>query len=360
MKTRFGLLLTFLCFGFPTLLPACLWDADTLADEKKSHPTMAAAILGNPPDLGDPAKLRKRIAELNAKRRENDPAWWNDLAGAHIRLGESKRAAELLESVIARFHDDYGVHANLGTAYHLLGRYAEAEKEIARDLEINPEAHFGLEKYHLALLQYLVRDAKYQSRHVYVDEFTAGFFDARHGLFYFTEATEAIYRELAEAYTNGVAEAEEEYDSLQKTNASEYILNQQLRTIAALDPPPDYRTKWNLVKDTKLDEGVIYMATLNPKEPACFVMLGIVSWKHHDLNLAAAAFEKAVQLGSSQAELLTPKIQAIREHIRKARTYQLEQLAPFIIVSACIIAIGAILLLRACRRRINRKLSADH
>ena len=146
MKTRLRLLLAFLCFGFSTPLPACIWDADTLADEKKSHPTMAAAILGNPPDLGDPAKLRKRIAELNAKRRENDAAWWNDLAGAHIRLGESQKAATLLESVLTRFPDDYGIHANLGTAYHLLGRYAEAEKEIGRDLEINPEAHFGLEK----------------------------------------------------------------------------------------------------------------------------------------------------------------------------------------------------------------------
>lgn len=314
MQTRLLLIALLL----QTLVHACMWDSDTLADERKARPTMAAAILGNPPDLGDPAKLRKRITELEVNRRENEASWWNDLAGAHIRLGESQKAATLLESVLTRFPDDYGIHANLGTAYHLLGRYAEAEKEIARDLEINPDAHFGLEKYHLALLQYLMRDAKYQSRHVYVDEFTASFFDARQGLFYFTEATEAIYRELAEAYTNGVAEAEAEYDSLQKTNAPEFALNQQLRTIAALDPPPAYRKKWNLVTDTNLENGVIYMATLNPKEPACFVMLGIVSWKHRDLNLAMSAFERAIKLGSPQTEILQAKRDAILKHVHEA------------------------------------------
>ena len=30
----------------------------------------------------------------------------------------------------ARFANDYGVHANLGTAYHLMGRYADASREI--------------------------------------------------------------------------------------------------------------------------------------------------------------------------------------------------------------------------------------
>ena len=325
-----------------------MWDSDTLADERKARPTMAEAILGNPPDLGDPAKLRKRITELETNRRENDPAWWNDLAGAHIRLGESQKAAALLESVLTRFPDDYGIHANLGTAYHLLGRYAEAEKEIARDLEINPDAHFGLEKYHLALLQYLMRDAKYQSRHVYVDEFTAGFFDARHGLFYFTEATEAIYRELAEAYPNGVAEAEAEYDSLQKTNASEFILNQQLRTIAALDALPAYRKHWNLVADTNLENGVIYMATLNPKEPACFVMLGIVSWKYRDLNLTVKAFEKAIALGSPQKTVLEAKVESIQEHIRTARSHTNGMWLGVAII--CLIAILAILVLRAIIR----------
>ena len=70
-------------------------------------------------------------------------------------MGQPREVVELPEPLREKFANDYGFHANLGTAYHLLGRYPEAEREIARDLEINPDAHFGLEKYHLALLQYL-------------------------------------------------------------------------------------------------------------------------------------------------------------------------------------------------------------
>ncbi|MDB6124917.1 MAG: hypothetical protein JWQ71_3910, partial [Pedosphaera sp.] len=32
-----------------------------------------------------------------------------------------------------------------------------------RDLKITPEAHFGLERYHLALLKYLDKDKEYQN-----------------------------------------------------------------------------------------------------------------------------------------------------------------------------------------------------
>lgn len=302
---------------FQPTVNACLWDSDTLADEKKARPTMAAAILGNPPDLSDPTKLRQRISTLQASRRENDPAWWNDLAGAHIRLGEAKVAAELLESVVTRFPDDYGVHANLGTAYHLLGRYAEAEKHIARDLEINPDAHFGLEKYHLALLQYLTRDAKYQYRHVYVDEFTGTFWNWSGALTHAgpDEGLQSTTNELA----SEAATFEKEYSELTNTNSSE--ATSLLRMLASCDVSPQYRTKWNLASDPKLEEGVIYMATLNPKQPACFVMLGMLCHYKRDLNLAAAAFERAIELGSPQTDLLKTRVAEIREHINESRKH---------------------------------------
>ncbi len=329
-----------------------MWDSDTLADERKARPTMAAAILGNPPDLGDPIKLRKRIADFQANRREDDPAWWNDLAGAHIRLGESKTAADLLETVIARFPNDYGIHANLGTAYHLLGRYAEAERHIARDLEINPDAHFGLEKYHLALLQYLIRDAKYQSRHVYVDEFTYGFLNAGGGLYLSSDDAEIYFRQDAKIYTNGLVEAEADFESFLKLPPNESNFRHAMGVLAALDEMPAYRNKWNLANDTNLLDGVIYMASLNPKEPACFVILGVVSWKHRDLNLAVKAFEKAVALGSPQKAMLEAKVQSIRGHIREARAHRQGFL--FSIAGACGLLILAIIVLRAIIRYIRR------
>ena len=50
----------------------------------------------------------------------------------------------------------------------------------------------------------------------------------------------------------------------------------------------NHRSEWNLAEDAKLTEGLSYMASLNPREPAVFAMLGVLSWRNHDLNLAAA------------------------------------------------------------------------
>jgi hypothetical protein len=90
---------------------------------------------------------------------------------------------------------------------------------------------------------------------------------------------------------------------------------------------PAFFAEWNLLElmprtenvHPKLAEGAIYMASLNPKEPACFVLLGIVCLQGHgydrDLNLAAAAFAKAIRLGSPQRDVLAKRIQMIRRHI---------------------------------------------
>lgn len=145
----------------------CMWDARTLSDEKKARPDLASIILnaGKPKPV-DPS-LRQDLERLRAHPEPENVDWINNLAGTYLRLGQPSEAAILLEPARDQFPENYGTRANLGTAYHLLGRYAEAEKEIAKDLEINPDAHFGLEKYHLALLQYLARDQDYQRRHLY-------------------------------------------------------------------------------------------------------------------------------------------------------------------------------------------------
>jgi tetratricopeptide (TPR) repeat protein len=287
---------------------ACIWDADTLAQEKASSPKMAEAILGKPPQLEDPVKLRARIASLEANRMENHPAWWNDLAGAHIRLGEPQKAATLLESVVKRFPDDYGIHANLGTAYHLLGRYADAEKEIARDLEINPDAHFGLEKYHLALLQYLSKDDAYKKTHVYVDEFTVDFL---HNEDVWREGQDhPMFRAFPMSVLDDSPPLPKKFDPAQATNGY-----------------PAYRLKWDLANDTNRENGVLYMASLNPREPACFVMLGVACLEpsvgpSQDLNLAVAAFQKAIELGSPQADILRKRIEFIKRYIKKAQDFE--------------------------------------
>src|ERR1041385_2438528 len=147
-----------------------------LQERLRSH-DMAKEILRAEPKAPATRSLTSRIAQLRASPREQDATWWNDLGGAYIRLGQPQETVTLLERVVKRFDTNYGIHANLGTAYHLLGRYEDAEREIARDLEINPDAHFGWEKYHLALLQYLAKDDDYKRTHLYVDEFSRIFLE---------------------------------------------------------------------------------------------------------------------------------------------------------------------------------------
>ena len=292
---------------------ACIWDADSLAHEKSRSHDLATAILGESPAPDDPQKLHTRITDLEAHRNETSAEWWNNLAGAYLRLNQPAQAAKILEPVMGKFPNDYGLHANLGTAYHLLGRYAEAEKEIARDLEINPDAHFGLEKYHLALLQYLMRDAKYQSRHVYVDEYSASLFFTGSSRFYFQG--DEYFSALA---TNEIADMEAAFAELSKETGTEYEALKLLGQIAMADAKPGYRTNWNLAKDTNFVTGTIYMAQMNPKEPACFELLGLAAWKQRNYHLAISAFEKALALGSPKAYVLNQKISGIQHYIEES------------------------------------------
>ncbi len=298
---------------------ACIWDADTLSHEKSRSHDLASAILGSPQsEPMDIQALQARIQNLETNHDENNSNWWNNLAGAYMRLGEPQKAIDLLEPVISRFPHDYGMHANLGTAYHLLGRYADAEKEIARDLEINPDAHFGLEKYHLALLQYLVRDAEYKKEHVYVDEWSRGFQSGHYQLLRRQEGrldsanTNALNLEAIKNVEGQLSKRTPD----DQTNSWEWKEIQDLKSQGYVPPP--YRFKWDLASDTNLTEGVIYMAQMNPKEPACFEMLGIVACQRHDYNLAVVAFEKAVTLGSLKSELLSNYIANLRYFIKES------------------------------------------
>src|SRR5262245_2088097 len=93
---------------FAVFLPfatmACIWDAESLSHEKSRSHDLAQVILGEqtpPPD--DAKQLQARINELEAHRDETNAAWWNNLAGAYLRLNQPEKAVKLLEPVVAKF-----------------------------------------------------------------------------------------------------------------------------------------------------------------------------------------------------------------------------------------------------------------
>jgi hypothetical protein len=312
MKTPLWLLLLML---FALAAHACIWDAETLFQEKMRSHDLAATILGNPPAPENPQTLQERIKNLEANRDENNPDWWNNLAGAYLRLNQPAISVKLLEPVVSKFPNDYGIHANLGTAYHLLGRYQDAEKEIARDLEINPDAHFGLEKYHLALLQYLMRDADYKKQHVYIDEFSRAF--QRGSRFYLLRPDGKLDLFNTNALDldsiNQLAKDLVGMSDNQRTNSSEWKEIQDLKSEGYL--PPSYRFQWDLARDTNFEAGVIYMAQMNPKEPACWEMLGIAAEKKRDYNLTVAAYERVIAFGSPKSDMLKTQVDNLHNFI---------------------------------------------
>ncbi len=262
--------------------------------------------------------LTADIQKLKANPRKDDPAWWNNLTGSYLRLGQPGEAVKILEPLTNRFNGDYGIHANLGTAYHLLGRYTEAEREIRRDTELNINAHFGLEKYHLALLQYLSRDRNYRFRHLFVDEFSLPFVMSPPQIHLLDDFEKDLYPK--HKIDRGEAQAEEAdiKDFLRHSPDRELDSDRRnwVFNLIVQDRPPSYRKKWDLSTDAKPEDGVIYMATLNPNEPACWVMLGVLAEYHSDYNLANTAFEKAIQLGSPQAPIIKMSLSGIKEQLK--------------------------------------------
>lgn len=168
-----------LWLGLPTMVLACLWDRDTPSDEARGMPEVVAAITGRFP-RNPPKFYEMRLARVAAhlKRHPDDLAAYDDAGVACDRLGRGDEAI----SWMARKRDRldrldaarpevkeqwYRYHANLGT--FLVHRWARngsdrakldevkaARDEIARALEINPNAHFGREKYQLQAIEWII------------------------------------------------------------------------------------------------------------------------------------------------------------------------------------------------------------
>ena len=174
-----------LLIALPLSAAACLWDRDTPSDEAKGMPEVVAVLTGrferNPP-LFYEVRLARVAAYLLSHPEDLDA--YDDAGVACDRLGrgdeaiawmEKKRARlEAMEATRPRVREHrYRYHANLGT--FLVHRWARqgadrsqieqvkaGRDEIAKALEINPDAHFGREKYQLRAMDWIVDPPKWE------------------------------------------------------------------------------------------------------------------------------------------------------------------------------------------------------
>src|SRR5262249_28776959 len=176
VSRRFALLLLLLV---PGPLAACLWDTDTLRYELKSFPEVVQVISGrferNPPYYYE-MRLQRAAAEIEKHPDHLDA--YDDAGVACDRLGRGDEAIEWMEKKRKRLKSAnandpkvrdhrYRYLANVGTfwAHHWFRSGADRDRidelKTGRDfikqaIELNPDAHFGREKYQLMVMEWLI------------------------------------------------------------------------------------------------------------------------------------------------------------------------------------------------------------
>lgn len=139
------------------ITPGCLWDRDTRAMERQRFPSVLEVITGKFLRHSD-EYYRWRVQDRQARlgRGEVGAELLDDLAVAHSKLGDDGRAIALMEELLEQDPLRYETLANLGTFHVHAGDLEEGAGFIAQALEVNPDAHFGRERYQLLVVEYLL------------------------------------------------------------------------------------------------------------------------------------------------------------------------------------------------------------
>jgi tetratricopeptide (TPR) repeat protein len=160
--------LSVLCVAAAVLLPAsavaCLWDYDTLQMERNRFPSALELITGkflrHTPEFYD-WRISDRLKKL--KYDPENLAYYDDLAVAYEKTGQHEKAIETILIKDKKKPGLYETEANLSTFLIHAGRLEEGLQHIDKALRINPDAHFGREKFQKRLVEYVLsrrRDGK--------------------------------------------------------------------------------------------------------------------------------------------------------------------------------------------------------
>ena len=156
---------------------ACIWDRDTLRIEADAKPDILETTTGRFPRFPDryyEMRLERVSEELNQKPDALD--LYDDAGAAADRLGNGKAAIEWMrkkkailekQNIPDTAEHTYRYHANLGTFlfHHWIRSGAsddqidmakEGRDHIANAIELNPNAHFGREKFQLMAMDWII------------------------------------------------------------------------------------------------------------------------------------------------------------------------------------------------------------
>jgi len=157
---------------------ACIWDSDTLAMEQARFPGTLDVMGGNFPRHSSEFYMWRieRTHVLLAKEPRN-LAMRDDLAVALHKLGRNLEAIQVMMESLAIEPKRYETLSNLGTFTIYTGDLPASRQWLQMALAINPNAHFGREKYQLWLVEHLMLRANPQSLPEITDGLQAGIVD---------------------------------------------------------------------------------------------------------------------------------------------------------------------------------------
>jgi tetratricopeptide (TPR) repeat protein len=158
-STRFATIIALVAgLLLPSIAIGCLWDYDTIKMERTRFPSTLELITGK--FLRHSPEFYKWRIENRLKRLESDPtnvSLLDDLAVAYDKSDQNDKAIETALKTEKLYPGRYETAANLGSFYFHSGKLSEGIPHIDKALQINPDAHFGREKYQKLLVEYVLK-----------------------------------------------------------------------------------------------------------------------------------------------------------------------------------------------------------
>ncbi len=140
---------------------ACGWDSESYYAEAHSLPCVYDAIFGHyPKHTAEYHETRIAAADAALAWAPFDVAALDDKAIALLKLGRLEESRAVMLKLEEADPEGYGTHANLGTLQTFTGAYEQALVHIDRAMAIEPQAHFGRERYHRQLVVFLAAGQK--------------------------------------------------------------------------------------------------------------------------------------------------------------------------------------------------------
>lgn len=151
----------FIVLGVPATAVACLWDYDTLKQERARFPDTLELITGkflrHSPEFYE-WRIQDRLYKL--KIDPTNLEYHDDLAVAYEKTGQHDKAIETILAKEKIKPGLYETYSNLGTFHILAGDFEKGLPYIDKALAINPDAHFGRERYQKWLVEYALTRRK--------------------------------------------------------------------------------------------------------------------------------------------------------------------------------------------------------